>query len=57
MRVYHSLKSYIEHNITLLCNLLVDCARELSKSLKDSASLLVCNEKNFLVSGFFVGDS
>ena len=30
----------------------VDCARELCKPSKNSASLLVCNEKFFLVSGF-----
>jgi len=37
----------------------VDCARELFKPLKDSASLRVCNKKNvFLVLsfGFFVSD-
>jgi len=28
-----------------------DCARELFKPSKDLASLLVCNEKNFLVLG------
>jgi len=35
-----------------------DCARELFKPLKDSASLLVCNEKTFFGFGFlfFVSD-
>ena len=35
-----------------------DCAKELFKPLKGSASLCICNEKNFLVLGFrfFVSD-
>ena len=41
-----------------LCNLPVNCIREPFKPSKDSASLLVCNEKNFKsgVSRFFVDD-
>jgi len=41
-----------------LHNLPVDCARELFKPSKDSASLQVCNDKKiwFWASGFFVSE-
>jgi len=41
-----------------LRNLAVNCAKELSKPSKDLASLLVCNEEEFLGLGFqfFVDD-
>jgi len=48
-----SLHVFVRGNISA-----TDCARELFKPLKDSASLRVCSEKNLLVLGFvfFVGD-